>query len=76
MVIQILWKDDERPRKTVWINETTAELVTVVGLQCPVGCRELTLEEADEKVMHCREYAESLRNAKATNVPEPGSLAP
>lgn len=67
MLVQVLRKDDEHPAKTIWINETTGELVTVVGYhryvcrrcghQCPEGCRDMTREEVDDKVMHFGEYA-------------------
>jgi hypothetical protein len=37
--------DDRKNPKTTWINKTTGELVTAIGLQCPDGCREPDREE-------------------------------
>jgi hypothetical protein len=45
-MLQIVWKDDQYPTKTVWVNRA-GELVAVVGFERPEGCREPTLEEAD-----------------------------
>jgi hypothetical protein len=45
-MLEIVWKDNEHPTKTVWVNQA-GELVAVVGHKCPEGCREPTLEETD-----------------------------
>jgi hypothetical protein len=50
--------------KTSWINETTGEPVTVVGSQCPEGCREPTREEADRLFLDATEYSKLIKNAK------------
>jgi hypothetical protein len=53
MRIQTLWKDDEHPRTTTWINMATGELVVVEGIKCPEGCREPDREEADKIIRNC-----------------------
>jgi hypothetical protein len=56
--------DDPKKTKTSWINETTGEPVTVVGSQCPEGCRQPTREEADRLFLHATEYSKLIKNAK------------
>jgi hypothetical protein len=52
MVMQTLTDDRNNP-KTTWINKTTCELVTAIGLQCPEGCREPDREEVDKIFRNC-----------------------
>jgi hypothetical protein len=52
-MLEISWKDKEHPTKTVWINKGTGELVTVVGITCPDGCREPDREEEDKIFRNC-----------------------
>jgi hypothetical protein len=42
--------NDPKKISTTWINKTTGELVTVVGRECPEGCREPDREKVDKIV--------------------------